>query len=308
MENFVDPSSNRPITDIRIKAGETKVVGLKLPRISYKPYLTMLPHGDDVLRNIDVFCEDDGVAFSRQVLKLARAKSAYEDHYDMEEIDTEYVERAGTYYFQICGRAAGVTKLKVVVDNSPDYAPAVSVVVTDNSKQLVLNPPIPFTQLWAKHPYKDSSVPYDRRSHPCPLPIKGQCMIRLCKALGDAGVSFRGFFASKCGGGGPTHDLHFTNPYDFIPWKNSGFYSWTAKPPFQAEPMPGLAAWPFIASKTGIVLFMHYFAVGGSMWGGHIDLWDGERMGNNLDAQTPETGEGLGAFLRAQTIYFWPLQ
>lgn len=57
MENFVNPASNRPITDIRIKVGETQVVGLKLPHISYDPYLAMLPLGDDVLRNIDVFCE-----------------------------------------------------------------------------------------------------------------------------------------------------------------------------------------------------------------------------------------------------------
>lgn len=305
MKNFVNPSSNRPITDIRIKVGETQVVGLKLPHISYDPYLAMLPYGDDVLRNIDVFCEDDDVAFSRQVLKLAKPKSAYEDHYDMSEIDTEYVERGGTYYFQICGRKGGATKLKVAMANSPDYAPAVSVVVTDNPKKLVLHPPIPFPKLWEKHPLRDDTVPHDKRSHPCPLPIDGQCMVRLCKALGDAGVSFTGFVASKCWGSGSSHSLHFTNPYDFIAWKNSGFYSWTARPPLQAEPMPGLAAWPFIASQTGIVLFMHYF--GSAMWGGHIDLWDGERMGNNVRAINPETGEGLGAFLRARTVYFWPI-
>ena len=310
MENFVNPLGNQPATDIRVKVGETKVVGLKLPHINVTPDLTVLPYGQDVLRNTSVFCEDDDIAFSRQVVKLAKSKKAYEDHYDVGKIDTVYVEQGGVYFFQICGKKVGMTNLKAEVNDSTNYANAIPVVVTDNPKLLVLHPPAPFITLWNNHPLNafDPEVGLERAEHPCPLPFKNQCMVRFCKALADSGVSLTGFSGSKCGGSGPAHAAHFTNPYDFINWKASGSYSWTANPPFQTEPMPGLAAWPFMESRRGIVLFMHYFAVQGAMWGGHIDLWNQDCMGNNSLTANSEMGQGLGAFCRAQKIYFWPLE
>jgi type VI secretion system (T6SS) effector Tae4 (amidase) len=310
METFVNPPGNQPVTELRVKVGETKVVGLKLAHINGNPDLTVLPYGEDVLRKMSVSCDDGDIAFSRQVIKLAKSKSAYEDHYNVADIDTVYVEQRGLYFFQICGKKAGRTNLKAVVDDRSDYANPVPVVVTENPKLLVLSPPVPFTTLWNNHPLNgfDPDVGFDRANHPCPLPFKNQCMVRFCKALADSGVSFTGLSGSKCGGSGAAHSAHFTNPYDFINWKTSGFYSWTANPPLQSEPMPGLAAWPFMESKRGVVLFMHYFAVQGAMWGGHIDLWNRDCMGNNVFTPNSETGQGLGAFCRAQTIYFWPLE
>jgi len=41
------------------------------------------------------------------------------------------------------------------------------------------------------------------------------------------------------------------------------------------------------------------------MWGGHIDLWNKDRMGNTYTDVDPRLGES--AFLRSRKISFWPL-
>jgi hypothetical protein len=306
METFVDPPRNQPMTEIRIGVGETKVVGLKLPQTGRTASFSFGSYGEDdetLLGKLGVLCDNEDVAFSRQVVKLAHSKTAYEGKYNVKDIDTLYVEQNGLSFFQICGKKVGTTNLKAVVDNSPPYASSVPVVVTENAKRLVLQPPVPFAKLWSNRTADDIAI-----DHPCSLPIRNQCMIRFSTALTRSGVSLNGLAGSKCGGAGSIHASHFTNPYDFINWKTSGSYSWTANPPLQPEPMPGLAAWPFMESKKGVVLFMNYFAVDGAMWGGHIDLWNQDRMGNNYHAMEPEKGQGLGAFFRARKIFFWPLE
>jgi hypothetical protein len=58
---------------------------------------------------------------------------------------------------------------------------------------------------------------------------------------------------NKCQLKGDEHRHHFLNPYDFEFWKKSAgsHYVWETKPPFQAEPMPGLAAFTFMLNRKG---------------------------------------------------------
>jgi hypothetical protein len=105
-------------------------------------------------------------------------------------------------------------------------------------------------------------------------------MVRFCTALERSGGSFSGLHSgSKCQIKGDEHRHHFLNPYDFEFWKKStgSHYVWEAKPPFQA-------------------------------FGGHIDLWNQIRMGNNFtDLPTENFTDGEGAFFRSRKIVFWPM-
>jgi hypothetical protein len=136
-----------------------------------------------------------------------------------------------------------------------------------------------------------------------------QCFVRLCEALHLSGVSFKGCWGSSCQLHGAHHTHHFSNPYDFPTWNwaRGKAYVWEANPPFSPEPMPGLAAFKFVEGRQGIILFTHYFGIKGqtSMWGGHIDLWNKDRMGNTYTDMDPRHGES--AFLRSRKISFWPL-
>jgi hypothetical protein len=134
-------------------------------------------------------------------------------------------------------------------------------------------------------------------------------MIKFCHALSRSGISLTGLKNNRCGKHRTNHDHvdHFVNPYDFEDWKGrkDNCYAWEAKP-YQREPMPGLAAFNFIQNKQGIIMFKHYWDTAKTdMWGGHIDFWAGDRMGNTRYFDNPMDGES--AFLRARKIVFWPL-
>ena len=106
------------------------------------------------------------------------------------------------------------------------------------------------------------------------------------------------------------HNYHFINPYDFENWKKPELgYFWEAKPPFQPEPMPGLAAYHFTHKRRGVILFWNYFPTTknkADMGGGHIDLWNRDRMGNTFHDLDPTVN--ISAFVRARKIVFWPLE
>jgi hypothetical protein len=133
--------------------------------------------------------------------------------------------------------------------------------------------------------------------------------------LEKSGVSVRGLFGPKCGLPGKEHAFHFINPYDFEKWQGlKQAYSWEAKPPFQAEPMPGIAAYYFTRGRRGVILFWNFFPTNKKktdMSGGHIDLWNRDRMGNTfnfLNKENTDPTTSLGAFARARKVVFWPLE
>jgi hypothetical protein len=69
--------------------------------------------------------------------------------------------------------------------------------------------------------------------------------------------------------------------------------------------MPGLAAFTFMLNRKGVVLFWNYFMK--NMFGGHIDLWNQIRIGNNFtDLPTENFTDGEGAFLDLARLYFGP--
>ena len=153
--------------------------------------------------------------------------------------------------------------------------------------------------------------------HPCHESkwLVGQCMVRFCTMLEKSGVSVRGLFGPKCGLPGKEHAFHFINPYDFEKWQGlKQAYSWEAKPPFQAEPMPGIAAYYFTRGRRGVILFWNFFPTNKKktdMSGGHIDLWNRDRMGNTfnfLNKENTDPTTSLGAFARARKVVFWPLE
>jgi hypothetical protein len=320
VESFLDVSSDHAVAQISLKQGETRVVRLKKfdagQPVDGHPGLYLHP-------KVVVSCENPSVAFCFHVSKLGHNKKAYDDHYDVNQVDTALVEKDGFYYFQICGKQAGTTQLTAVnfsqAGSSGAFASSIPVSVSENKKRLYLHPNVPFSSLWDKHPLrnpnykapaytdpKDKTGMHQRRSHPCPINGFEQCMVRVCTALTEAGVSLNGLTGWHCPGAGSLHKHHFVQPYDFPKWQRSSFYVWEAKP-HQPEPMPGMAAWAFMLGRKGVVLFQNYFTNFGSMTGGHIDLWNTERMGNNWSATNPNMGEGLSAFFRSQKIYFWPL-
>jgi hypothetical protein len=200
----------------------------------------------------------------------------------------------------------------------------VPIIVTADKRRLSFNaepgsPPPTFDLLWKNHPLNPNNRGEPGSgAHPCKICHKdgtlsstsdNQCMIRFCTALERSGGSFSGLHSgSKCQVKQDGHQHHFLNPYDFEFWKKSkgSHYVWEAKPPFQSEPMPGLAAFTFMLNRRGVVLFWNYFMK--NMFGGHIDLWNQIRMGNNFtDLPTENFTDGEGAFFRARKIVFWPM-
>ena len=230
------------------------------------------------------------------------------------------VEYHHLFFFQIIGRAAGRTELTAVAAKTKaPVADPVPITVTADKRRLSFTPepgfsPPTFDLLWKNHPLL-GNVP---DQFPCKIRDRdgfrlpnghNQCMVRLCTALERSGVSFSGLrSASMCHLKGDEHRHHFLNPYDFEFWKKSAgsHYVWEAKPPFQPEPMPGLAAFTFMLNRKGVVLFWNYFMK--NMFGGHIDLWNQIRMGNNAkDYPGNNFTDGEGAFFRARKIVFWPM-
>lgn len=334
METFVDPVSRKSVQQIQVAEGETKVVAV---RANFDPGDSSRP------ADVSVACQDLTVALCHQVRKLARPKDSYcvQNHevYNMAEIDTVWVELTAAglvpwsrlpsnnlFCFQICGIRSGQTQLtaqfRTKPPNSDPYALPVSVLVTENKKRLLLLPPSDFNVLWANHPLVQNGFSLSGR-FPCnngkdPLPPLGhnQCMVRFCTALAHSGVSLSGLHSGKCGHAGAEHQYHFANPYDFLTWKGSkdargglrDGYVWEAAH-LQPEPTPGVAAVNFMWLKRGVVLFCNYFntSEGHDMFGGHIDLWNKWKMGNNCTSDN-EPWKQEAAFYRARKIVFWPLE
>jgi Type VI secretion system (T6SS), amidase effector protein 4 len=310
MDSFVD-IHGRPVHRVDLAVGETRIVGLK--KFSLQPMV-----------EVSVIARNSNIAFSQQCVHLGDVtKKQYIDVYDMAKVaaDNVPIESHGRFFFQICGKSAGHTELDAFywVSNAgkmgATYAPSLPISVKANSKLLRM-PPAPgrsvgtFQTMWNNHPLSPTNGAVD---YPCnkggPPLHHNQCFVRLCEALQLSGVSFKGCFGSSCEVHGADHAHHFSNPYDFPtwPWARGKAYVWEASPPFSPEPMPGLAAFKFVEGRQGIILFTHYFDIKGktSMWGGHIDLWNKDRMGNTY--HEADQWHHLAAFLRSKKISFWPL-
>jgi hypothetical protein len=315
MESFFDPISKKPITQIQVLEGETKILGIRKFNLGPPP-------------EVIVKCLDPAIAYWCQVCKLNKKKEAYIDHFDLIEVsqDTKPLELANTFYFQICGTSAGTTTLTATFLNKPNnadpYAVSLPISVKPNSKILRFvrepsspkssntRPPLSFDDLWSVHPYNRSSK-YEFDSEQCSAVPHMGCMIRFCTTLNRAGVSLKGLHGHHCPLKDPSHAHHFTYAYDFETWKGVGdAYVWEATP-FQPEPMPGIAAFTFVAGKKGVILFwnMYQDKKYGSV--GHIDLWNMNKMGNDLFGQHFDRGfipiRDESAFARAAKIVFWPL-
>jgi hypothetical protein len=303
MERFFDVSSSQPVDQVEVAQGETRILGLRKF------------NGNDVA----VRTQDFKVAFVDKVIRLKDpTKKAYDNQYNLHEVaaNTTSLEVNGSLYFQICGNGSGTTELTARFTGSQSpapYASPISIKVKENKKLLALFPAKSFDVLWSNHPLNPAnSRLYTDPSHPCHEStwLVGQCMVRFGTMLEKSGVGVRGLVGGKCGRPGQAHSYHFINPYDFETWQGlKQGYAWEAKPPFQAEPMPGIAAYYFVLQKRGVILFWNYFPTTKAktdMAGGHIDLWNRDRMGNTFSYTDP-TG-GLAAFSRARKIVFWPLE
>jgi hypothetical protein len=304
MEAFFDPKNNKPVDQIEVKQGETKVIGLRKFN----------------LNDVAVRSQDFKVAFCDKAIQLKdKTKKAYNNHYNLNEVvnDTAAVESHNSLYFQICGNGSGSTEVTARFTNnagSVAYANPVAVKVTENKKRLNMTPAVPFDTLWTNHPLnpQNRGLYNDDPEHPCHQStwLVGQCMVRFCTALDKSGISIDGLVGRKCGLGGRDHKYHFIDPNDFERWKGlRDGYAWEAKAPLQPEPMPGIAAYYFTMSRRGVILFENYFPTDpkkGNMLGGHIDLWNRNRMGNTFAFSNPT--DGLAAFARARKIVFWPLE
>ena len=310
MDSFVD-IHGRPVHQVDLAVGETRIVGLK--KFSLQP-----------MDEVGVMTRNSDIAFSRQCVHLGDVtKKKFNDVRDMAKVEAENVpiESHGRFFFQICGKSAGHTELDAFywVSNArkmgDTYAPSLPISVKTNSKLLVM-PAAPgrsvgtFQTMWNNHPLSPTNGAVEFPCNNGGPPLNNmQCFVRLCEALHLSGVSFKGCSGSSCHLHGADHAHHFSNPYDFPTWHwaRGKAYVWEANPPFSSEPMPGYAAFKFVEGRQGIILFTHYFSIKGqtSMWGGHIDLWNKERMGNTYTYVDPRLGEA--AFLRSRKISFWPL-
>lgn len=313
METFVDATTGASVSQISIAVGETKILGLK------KFNLANLPGAAVV-----VSTGTAEIAACVPVVHLSdTSKKSYQDKF-LPELLSQLVpvERDGMVFYQICGMAAGQANL-VARQSIPPFAPyadTVPISVTPNPKRLTLpaakhKSPPSFNTLWQNHPlqFANGSV-----SYPCSGGRGSlghmQCMVRLCSAFEKSGVSFSGCFGSKCEESKKSkrkelHVHHFSDPYDFESWPfaKGACYVWKASK-LAPEPMPGLAALPFVTGKQGVILFKNYFHRSvdkTSLTGGHIDLWNKNTMGNTLNMSIPI--EGQSAFLRAEKICFWPI-
>jgi hypothetical protein len=304
MEPFFDPKTQQPVARLELAEGETKILGLK----KYQ--------GNEVA----VRTGDYKIAYCDRVIQLKdKTKKSYNDHYDLDEVaaSTTPVEVKGAIFFQVGGNGKGATQLTARYTNVPgavSYAQPVDIEVAENRKRLVLLPARQFDTLWANHPLnpRNRALYNDDPSHPCGKSkwLVGQCMVRFCTALDVSGINLDGLRGKKCGLGGRPHKYHFIDPNDFEKWKGlKDGYAWEARPPYQAEPMPGIAAFYFTLSRRGVILFENYFSTDpkkGNMAGGHIDLWNRDRMGNTYAYTHPS--QGMSSFARSRKVVFWPLE
>ena len=302
-----------PVTNITLKVGETKILGLRKFNVGPPP-------------DVVVQTSNTEVAFVFQCGHLKdRTKERYTDKTVSDMInETAPVELHGFFFFQITGKKQGAARLDATQRGGGAYAASVMVIVEPNPKALSLG--AAFATLWNNHPLQTANgkihypcVGNDRNKdfagHNPPL-FNMQCMVRLCWALDKSGVDLsgmRGF--TSCFTADPhlrkkrEHRHHFSDPNDFSHWSKAigKSYDFNARPPFAPEPMPGLAAFWFVQGRTGIIRFDHYFTPKGreAMTGGHIDLWNRNTMGNTI--QSPNAYEGMSAFLRSKRIRFWPI-
>jgi hypothetical protein len=304
-----------PVTQINLKVGETKIVALKKYKLGPPP-------------EVVVSTANPQTAFCFQVSKLKDpTKKSYIDK-QMSDLNDQLVpvEINGYYYFQICGKTAGTVELtanqRAAGPTFSPYANPVKVLVESNTRGLSLG--ASFDTLWRNHPLHAAN---GLISYPCegngknktqpqlnPPLLNMQCMVRLCWSLSKSGVDLsgmRGFSSCRLAQGKhpqSSHKHHFSNPYEFRQWgpAKGQSYEWSASR-YAPEPMPGLAAFWFVMGKTGVILFDHYFDVKGRepMFGGHIDLWNKNTMGNTINSSN--VYEGLSAFLRSKRIAYWPI-
>ena len=195
------------------------------------------------------------------------------------------------------------------------YAPSLPISVKTNSKLLVM-PAAPsrsvgtFQTMWNNHPMSptNGAVHYPCNNGGPPL-RNMQCFVRLCEALHLSGVSFKEFRGSSCKLNGADHAHHFRTLTIFQPGSRQAgrLMSGRQSPHFRPNQCLVLPPSDLLKVRQGIILFTHYFSIKGqtSMWGGHIDLWNKDRMGNTYTDINPMQGES--AFLRSKTISFWPL-
>src|SRR5262245_13495880 len=299
MEFFTDVVTRQLVKSITLAEGETKALRLKKP-----------PPGAS---GVSAYCRDNGVAASDHVVRLQDpTKHSLNDGYFSYRIPTTEVTDGDGFLVQVTGVAAGQTELVARLNTLTFTAYANPVPVTVTARLRRLSFEALFADLWRNHPYWR-----DPNTQVCDGPVGGgQCMMRFCDTLKKSVVSLKGLTGAKCGKSWVAgHDHHFANPYDFEKWKPlSMAHVWKAAKPFQPEPMPGVAALRFIRNRwKGVVVLYHYFDRGaptnkvvtkGDMYGGHIDLWDGAKMGNDL--RTGETRDG--GFYRADKIAFWPME
>jgi hypothetical protein len=319
MESFFDVAVHgnsglmptRTVDQIMLKEGEVKILALKKP-----------PGIDLRTANFNVASSNLSFASSFIVVKLRRNISAYNNNNDQVFVmsDTEpKVLSVGQHkdpfiLVQVSGNRAGTSYLSTA-GNPSSYARPVTISVVKNEKQLKLNPAsVKFDTLWANHPLQHPPPPYrnelDKDYDHCGNIIGGHtenCMIRFCMALKHSGILLAGLHGPTCWGQekGPNHAWHYINPYFFEAWQTTRNAYVFQRSGLLSQPMPGLAALTFMQGRTGVVLFWHYWATDAKkpevMDGGHIDLWNGEKTGNEL------VGIQRTNFLRSPKIVFWPL-
>jgi hypothetical protein len=98
MTTFVDPTTHKPIRQIQIAPGETKVVGLK-------KYAGGPPN------HVVVLTDKNDIAFCYQSVRLKdRSKHSYnKDFASISSFTNELIpiEEKGLFFYQICGKTAG---------------------------------------------------------------------------------------------------------------------------------------------------------------------------------------------------------
>jgi hypothetical protein len=323
MESFVDvaiPHGNallvtdRPVTQIALKEGETRI--LALPKPSWVDLAAS--------HSFYVTTSNPSVAPCSIVRKLTEEKVKYLDNYDFGSVMSRTIPEVLTVgrrkflLVQISGKRPGACQLSaggLFLERA--YAQPVSITVIEDKKLFTLPPGgVSFRQLWANHPYNPQRPAYkdplasdfDYCDKQISMDPKDRevCMTRFCMALKHSGVDLGGLRGKKtCMGTPPQpiaakHAHHFVNPYDFELWQGVRQAYVYQRSSAQPEPMPGLAALDFMQGRTGIVMFKNFAHK--DMQGGHIDLWDGDKMGNELGG-----GQQKTFFLRSERIDFWPL-
>jgi hypothetical protein len=130
MEKFFDVLNNKPVDQIEVQQGETKILGLR--KFNSK--------------DVAVRTGDFEIAFVDMSIHLNdQTKKKYDKQNDVHEVaaDTVPVESNNSLYFQICGNGPGTTELTARFRNNPSnadsYASPVSIKVKE-SKKLQLCP------------------------------------------------------------------------------------------------------------------------------------------------------------------------